>query len=66
MRIRIANDLALAKDVFRRVILLCPDLEIASVANGSAQAIALAGADQPGLVLMDISMSGTNGVDATR
>ena len=66
MRIGIVNDVSLAREALRRVVRSVPGHEIIWLANDGAEAIALARADRPDLILMDLFMPGTDGVEATR
>ena len=66
MRIGIANDTGLAREALRRVVLSSPANEVAWMAKDGAEAVALARADVPDLILMDLFMPGTDGVEATR
>ena len=66
MRVGIANDMALAREALRRVVLSSPSNEVAWMAKDGAEAVALARADAPDLILMDLFMPGTDGVEATR
>jgi two-component system response regulator WspF len=66
MRIGIANGMALARDALRRVVVSSSIHEVAWTADDGAEAVALARADTPDLILMDLCMPGTDGVEATR
>jgi two-component system response regulator WspF len=66
MRIGIVNDMLLAQEALRRVVQSSLDHEVAWTANDGSEAAALARADRPDLILMDLFMSGTDGVEATR
>src|SRR5262245_11247128 len=66
MRIGIANDTALAREALRRVVLSSPEHEVIWMAGDGAEAIALARANPPDLILMDLLMPGVDGVEATR
>ena len=66
MRIGIVNDIGLAREALRRVVQSCREHEVAWTANDGAEAIALARVDRPDLILMDLFMPGTDGVEATR
>src|SRR5277367_1272104 len=66
MRIGIVNDMGLAREALRRVVLSSPANEVVWMAKDGAEAVALARADAPDLILMDLCMPGTDGVEATR
>ena len=66
MRIGIVNDIGLAREALRRVVQSCSEHEVAWTAYDGAEAIALARVDRPDLILMDLMMPGTDGVEATR
>jgi len=66
MRIGIVNDTDLVREALRQVVLSLPEHEVAWTANDGAEAVALARADAPDLILMDLFMPGTDGVEATR
>jgi two-component system response regulator WspF len=66
MRIGIANDLALAREVLRKVVLSVPGYAVAWLAEDGVEAVAKAAADPPDVVLMDLVMPKLDGVEATR
>jgi two-component system response regulator WspF len=66
MRIGIVNDMAMARETLRRVVLSLPEHSVAWMAADGAQAVQLAQNDPPALILMDLFMPGVGGVEATR
>ena len=66
MRIGIVNDQPMALEALRRVLALRPDHSVIWAACDGAQAIAACARETPDLVLMDLVMPGTDGVEATR
>src|SRR5262245_20516329 len=66
MRIAIVNDVTVAREALRLVVLSSPDHQVAWMAGDGAEAIARAQEDRPDLILMDLFMPGTDGVEATR
>lgn len=66
MRVAIVNDLALAREVLRRVVTSVPGHSVAWTATDGAEAVRRAAEDRPDAVLMDLVMPGLDGVEATR
>ncbi len=66
IRILVADDHTLFRDGLRALLGSVPDTEVAGEAATGDEAIARAGELQPDVVLMDIQMPGTNGIEATR
>lgn len=66
MRIAIVNDLAVACEALRRVVVSDAALSIAWIARDGDEAIASAARDRPDVILMDLIMPRVNGVEATR
>jgi two-component system, NarL family, invasion response regulator UvrY len=66
VRVLIVDDQAPFRSVARTVMSLAPGFEVVGEAESGEDAVALADALEPRLVLMDINMPGINGVEATR
>ena len=66
MRIGIVNDMSMAREALRRVVVSSPEHKVIWTASDGAEAIALAREERPDLILMDLVMPGTDGVEATR
>jgi DNA-binding NarL/FixJ family response regulator len=64
--IMLVDDQALLRLGFRMVLDSQPDLEVVAEASDGREAVALAAAHAPDIVLMDIRMPGVDGVAATR
>jgi DNA-binding NarL/FixJ family response regulator len=66
IRILIADDEALLRMAFSTVLEAQPDMTPAGEAEDGAQAVRLARELRPDVVLMDVRMPGTDGIEATR
>ncbi|KOV90072.1 response regulator transcription factor [Nocardia sp. NRRL S-836] len=66
IRVLIADDEALLRMAFSMILEAQPDLEPVGEAEDGAAAIRLATDLRPDVVLMDVRMPGTDGIDATR
>jgi two-component system response regulator WspF len=66
MRIGIVNDMALAREALRRVLVSTPGLTLAWAARDGTEAVALNRGDPPDLILMDLFMPYMDGAEATR
>jgi two-component system response regulator WspF len=66
MRIGIVNDMALAREALKRVVLAMPGYQIAWTAQDGAEAVERAVQDRPDLILMDLFMPRMDGAEATR
>jgi DNA-binding NarL/FixJ family response regulator len=66
LRVLIADDQALVRSGFRLIVETRPDLEVVGEAEDGAEAVRLAADLGPDVVLMDVRMPGTDGIEATR
>ncbi|WP_017627560.1 response regulator [Nocardiopsis chromatogenes] len=66
IRVAIADDQTLVRAGFRSMLEGEDDIEVVAEAGDGAEAVALAARERPDVVLMDIRMPGTDGLEATR
>jgi DNA-binding NarL/FixJ family response regulator len=65
-RVLIADDQTLVRRGFRMILEVEPDLEVVGEAADGEEAVAAAEAGGVDIVLMDVRMPGTDGIEATR
>ena len=66
LRVLVVDDHALVRRGFATLLAGEPDLEVVGEADNGQQAIELTRQLTPDVILMDVSMPGMNGIDATR
>jgi DNA-binding NarL/FixJ family response regulator len=66
IRVLLADDQALLRATFRLLLDSAPDIEVVGEAATGEEAVALARSARADVVLMDIRMPGTDGIEATR
>ena len=66
VRVGIADDQAMIRNGFRLQVQHTPDLELVGEASNGEQAVALARAHRPDVLLMDVRMPVLDGIEATR
>jgi DNA-binding NarL/FixJ family response regulator len=66
IRVVLADDQALIRAGFRALLAYTDDIEVVGEAVDGEQAVSLAAATRPDVVLMDIRMPGVDGLEATR
>ncbi|MFC4109511.1 response regulator [Micromonospora zhanjiangensis] len=66
IRVLLADDQNLVRAGFRALLERAPDIEVVGEAADGAEAVRLAWAHRPDVVLMDVRMPGTDGLTATR
>jgi DNA-binding NarL/FixJ family response regulator len=65
-RVLLADDQSLVRTGFRMILKAEPGIDVVGEAADGAEAVALARELRPDVVLMDIRMPGTDGIEATR
>jgi DNA-binding NarL/FixJ family response regulator len=66
IRVLIADDQVLLRGSLRLLVDSAPDLSAIGEAGTGAEAVELAAAEKPDVILMDIRMPGMDGIEATR
>jgi len=66
IRVLLADDHPVMRQGLMRLLQEHPDIEVVGEAGDGRAAVALAGQLQPDVVLMDVTMPGLNGIEATR
>lgn len=66
MKILLCDDQAVIRDGLEMLLTLEKDMQVIGSASDGAEAIELAAQKHPDLILMDLKMPGTNGIEATR
>jgi DNA-binding NarL/FixJ family response regulator len=66
IRVLLADDQVLVRAGFRSLLDAQEDIEVIGEANDGAEAVRLAAQHSPDVVLMDVRMPGTDGLEATR
>lgn len=66
IRVMLADDHGVLRDGLQRLLETCADIRVVATAGDGLEAIAKAAEMQPDIVVMDISMPGLGGIEATR
>ena len=66
IRLLIADDQVITRSGLRVLLSAADELQIVGEASNGEEAIAMANAEQPDVILMDLRMPGVNGIEATR
>jgi DNA-binding NarL/FixJ family response regulator len=66
LRVLIADDHPVFRNGMRALVDSLPDMQVVGEATSGAEAVSLAAAEQPDVVLMDLQMPGMSGLAATR
>jgi DNA-binding NarL/FixJ family response regulator len=66
IRVLVVDDHAIVRQGLERLIATADDLELVGLAADGAEAVELAAEHRPDVILMDLSMTGTDGVEATK
>jgi two-component system response regulator NreC len=66
LRLLLVDDHALVREGLHLVLAAKPDMEVVGEASNGSEAVDMVKRSQPDIVLMDITMPGMNGIEATR
>jgi DNA-binding NarL/FixJ family response regulator len=66
IRILLADDHAILREGLRSMLRYCDDMQVVGDARNGDEALARVDELRPDIVVMDIAMPGTNGIEATR
>ena len=66
IRVGIVDDHALVRDGLRLILRAEPDIEVVGEASDAAGALALAGSQKPDIMLVDLTLDGSDGVGLIR
>jgi len=66
IRVMVVDDHAIVRQGISDVLASDEDIEIVAIAKGGEEAVNLAAEEHPDVVLMDLSMPGMDGIEATR
>ena len=66
VRVLLVDDHTVVRRGLREILDADPDIEVIGEAGDGIAAVAMAGKQHPDVVLMDLSMPGMNGIEATR
>jgi DNA-binding NarL/FixJ family response regulator len=66
IRVLLAEDHSLVRHGLVRLLATADDIEVVGGAADGAEAVELAGKANPDVILMDLSMPGMDGIEATR
>ncbi len=66
IRVLVADDHAVIRDGLKAILNACADIQVVAAAVDGQEAVRIAGAEHPDVIVMDIGMPGLNGIEAAR